>query len=81
MTEKAVNQMNKSFYDYMMRYRGLKQQTDEKRLADWMFEDHDFPKRSEKYDEVSRYLEWNIPFNNATQVLDQLWYDYLETRR
>ncbi len=73
--------MGKSFYEYMMRYRGVKQVTDEKRLADWMFEDHDFPRQSEKYDEVSRYLEWNLPFTEVMSVFDALWYDYLETRR
>ncbi|MBM7569887.1 uncharacterized protein YozE (UPF0346 family) [Aquibacillus albus] len=60
-----------------MRYRGLKQPTDESRLADWMFEDHDFPKHSASYDEISRYLEWNVPFVEAVQVFDKLWDDYL----
>ncbi|QTM99597.1 YozE family protein [Sediminibacillus dalangtanensis] len=67
----------RSFYHYMMRYRGSGPRTDERRLADWMFEAHDFPKQSTSYDEVSRYLEWNIPFTEATQVFDRLWEDYL----
>ncbi|WP_226034747.1 YozE family protein [Aquibacillus saliphilus] len=67
----------RSFYHYMMRYRGAKQPTGESRLADWMFSDHDFPKHSFSYDEVSRYLEWNIPFTEAVQVFDRLWEDYL----
>lgn len=66
----------RSFYHYMMRYRGAKKQTDERRLADWMFEDHDFPKQSKSFDEVSRYLEWNIPFTGASQVFDALWDEY-----
>lgn len=69
-----------SFHQYIMRYRGLKQKTDERRLADWMFHEHDFPKHSHSYDEISRYLEWNIPFTNAVNVFDQLWEDYLETQ-
>ena len=67
----------KSFYHFMMRYRGAKQTTDESRLADWMFNDHDFPKQSTSYDEISRYLEWNIPFTEAIQVFDRLWDEYL----
>ncbi|WP_082235985.1 YozE family protein [Halobacillus massiliensis] len=66
----------RSFYHYMMRYRGNKQPDEEKQLADWMFEDHDFPKQATTYDEVSRYLEWNIPFPNALAVFDRLFEDY-----
>ncbi|WP_077621792.1 YozE family protein [Sediminibacillus massiliensis] len=67
----------RSFYHYMMRYRGAGVSSDERRLADWMFNDHDFPKQSSSYDEISRYLEWNIPFTEASQVFDRLWEDYL----
>ncbi|WP_117169404.1 YozE family protein [Paraliobacillus sediminis] len=70
----------RSFYQYMMRYRGAKKVTNESRLAEWMFRDHDFPKHSESYDEVSRYLEWNIPFKEAVQVFDHLWDDYQEVK-
>lgn len=66
----------RSFYHYMMRYRDVKQQTNERKLADWMFEDHDFPKQSKSYDEISRYLEWNIPFTEASRVFDTLWDEY-----
>ncbi|WP_186577747.1 YozE family protein [Aquibacillus kalidii] len=67
----------RSFYHYVMRYRGMKKPTEESRLADWIFRDHDFPKHSTSYDEISRYLEWNIPFTEAVQVFDRLWEDYL----
>ncbi|MDL4839718.1 YozE family protein [Aquibacillus rhizosphaerae] len=66
----------RSFYHYMMRYRGVKKPTYESRLADWMFRDHDFPKQSTSYHEISSYLEWNIPFTEAVQVFDRLWDDY-----
>ncbi|MDC3415320.1 YozE family protein [Aquibacillus salsiterrae] len=69
-----------SFYHYMMRYRGAKVATDESRLAEWIFHDHDFPKHSTSYDEVSRYLEWNIPFTEAIGVFDRLWDDYIANR-
>lgn len=71
----------RSFYHYMMRYRGDKIQTDQRRLADWMFEDHDFPKQARSYDEVSSYLEWNIPFTEASRVFDELWEEYLNNER
>ncbi|SEN44841.1 Uncharacterized protein YozE, UPF0346 family [Amphibacillus marinus] len=69
-----------SFHQYMMRYRGAKSNTEARQLADWIFYDHDFPKHSHNYDEISRYLEWNIPFTNAITVYDNLWQDYLENR-
>lgn len=71
----------RSFYHYMMRYRGAKQNTNERKLADWMFEDHDFPRQATSYDEVSSYLEWNIPFTEATQVFDRLWEEYLNNEK
>jgi uncharacterized protein YozE (UPF0346 family) len=60
----------------MMRYRGSKLHDDESKLAEWMFEDHHFPKQAISYDELSSYLEWNVPFTNALQVFDSLWDDY-----
>ncbi|MCP8616093.1 YozE family protein [Salirhabdus salicampi] len=63
----------RSFYHFMMRYRGSHKNSEERRLADWMFEDHDFPKQSSSYDEVSRYFEWNSPFSGALRVFDHLW--------
>lgn len=68
----------RSFYHFMMRYRGNKESNDQKKLADWMVQDHDFPKHSTSYDEISRYLEWNIPFPAALSVFDGLWEEYQE---
>ncbi|SFF61070.1 Uncharacterized protein YozE, UPF0346 family [Halobacillus alkaliphilus] len=67
----------RSFYHYMMRYRGNPIENDEKKLADWMFQDHSFPKQAKTYDEISRYLEWNIPFPSALSVFDRLYDTYL----
>ncbi|MRG88316.1 YozE family protein [Salinibacillus xinjiangensis] len=66
----------RSFYHFMMKYRGMGKGSEERRLADWMFEDHDFPKQSTSYDEISRYLEWNSPFSSALHLFDQLWEVY-----
>jgi uncharacterized protein YozE (UPF0346 family) len=67
----------RSFYHFMMTYRGKKKADDESRLADWMFADHNFPKQSKSYHEISDYLEWNSPFSNALTVFDALWDEYL----
>ncbi|MFC4387609.1 YozE family protein [Gracilibacillus marinus] len=68
----------KSFHQYMMRYRGNKHVNNEKKLAEWMFHDHDFPKYSTDYDEISSYLEWNIPFSEAISTFDKCFEQYLE---
>lgn len=60
-----------------MTYRGNKTVTDETRLADWMFDDHSFPKYSTDYNELSNYLEWMSPFANALTIFDNLWEIYL----
>ncbi|MFD1018417.1 YozE family protein [Thalassobacillus hwangdonensis] len=66
----------RSFYHYMMRYRGNKHKDEEKQLAEWMFEDHSFPKQSKSYDELSSYLEFNAPFTGALSVFDRIWDTY-----
>ncbi|QGH34731.1 YozE family protein [Gracilibacillus salitolerans] len=68
----------KSFYQFMMRYRGNKQLDDARRLADWMFYDHDFPKHSQDYYEISSYIEWHIPFPEAIATYDHLWDEYID---
>ncbi|GGA61748.1 YozE family protein [Ornithinibacillus halotolerans] len=67
----------RSFYHFMMTYRGKKKADDESKLADWMFSDHNFPKHSDNYQEISDYLEWNSPFPNALSVYDALWDVYV----
>ncbi|MFC4404405.1 YozE family protein [Gracilibacillus xinjiangensis] len=70
--------MKKSFYQYMLRHRGNRNLDNERKLAEWMFNEHDFPIHSTDYDEISQYLEWNIPFTEALATFDHLWDKYLE---
>lgn len=62
-----------TFYQFVITYRGKLKKDDESRLAEWIFEDHQFPKYSTSYDEMSRYLEMNSPFINALTIFDTLW--------
>ncbi|MFD1171759.1 YozE family protein [Oceanobacillus picturae] len=66
----------RSFYHYLMTYRGKKRPDDKSQLADWAFYDHNFPRHSTEYDELSSYLEWNSPFATALVTFDALWDDY-----
>lgn len=70
----------RSFYHFLMTFRNEKRSDDESMLADWAFHEHDFPKHSADYNEISNYLEWNSPFANALTVFDELWSGFLNDR-
>lgn len=59
-----------------MTYRGKKKPDEKSRLADWAFKEHNFPKHSTDYDELSNYLEWNSPFPEALVTFDAIWDEY-----
>ncbi len=59
-----------------MTFRGKNKPDDQSKLANWVFHDHDFPKHSTDYYEISNYLEWNSPFPNALVVFDEIWEMY-----
>ncbi len=63
----------------MMMYRGIQEKNDSRKaLADWMFHDHDFPKHSSDYLEISQYLEYHTPFSEALTTFDQVWEEYIQ---
>ncbi|MDY0405750.1 YozE family protein [Virgibacillus sp. 179-BFC.A HS] len=66
----------RTFYQFMMTYRGKKHPDDESRLADWMFYEPDFPKHSTSYNEISDYMEAYSPFPDALRVFDEMWQVY-----
>ncbi|GGE59851.1 YozE family protein [Priestia taiwanensis] len=65
--------MSKSFYHFMMKHRvpGSKKLLEQ--LANNMYDDHDFPKQSYDYDEVSRYLEMNGSYLLSMSLFDEAW--------
>lgn len=65
-----------TFYQYMMAFRDDKPQDNRSRLANWMYDDHHFPKHAEQYDEISRYIETYSPFLNALTTFDEVWEEY-----
>ncbi|TXL67811.1 YozE family protein [Cerasibacillus terrae] len=68
----------RTFYQFILTYRGKLQPDDESRLADWVFHEHDFPKHAVTYNEISEYIEQFSPFVNAVHVFDELWQVYKE---
>lgn len=47
-------------------------------LADYAFEEVDFPKQSDDFDEVSRFLEESASFAFSMSDFDAIWEEYLE---
>lgn len=46
-------------------------------LADYAFEEIDFPKQSDDFDEVSRFLEESASFAFSMSDFDAIWEEYL----
>ncbi|MGO2083571.1 YozE family protein [Vagococcus sp.] len=70
--------MKRSFYHYVQIFRDTKLRTEETKLAEAIFEDLQFPKQSEDYEEVSNYLETNTYYISDMTLFDELWETYLE---
>lgn len=68
--------MNRSFYQFALKYRGKIHADDYSRFADAMFLDHSFPKTSNDFDKLSRYLEERAHPVMKASTFDQLWDEY-----
>ncbi|VTS36656.1 hypothetical cytosolic protein [Streptococcus porcinus] len=69
--------MRKSFYTWLMTQRDSKSNDPVAILADLAFEDTTFPKHSDDFDVISRYLEDQAVFSFNLGYFDQIWEDYL----
>ncbi|MCP1638907.1 YozE family protein [Streptococcus gallinaceus] len=69
--------MRKSFYSWLMTQRNPKSNEPLAILADHAFEDTTFPKHTDDFDTVSRYLEDQASFVFNLGHFDQIWEEYL----
>uniref|UniRef100_UPI003F693758 YozE family protein n=1 Tax=Streptococcus pluranimalium TaxID=82348 RepID=UPI003F693758 len=69
--------MRKSFYTWLMTERNPKSNRPVAILADLAFEDTTFPKHTDDFDTISRYLEDEASFAFNLSHFDQIWEDYL----
>ncbi|MGT2715446.1 YozE family protein [Streptococcus respiraculi] len=69
--------MRKSFYSWLMAQRNPKSHEPVAVLADLAFEESDFPKQSDEFDEVSRFLEERASFSFSMAEFDRIWEEYL----
>lgn len=70
--------MRKSFYSWLMTQRNPKSNAPVAILADLAFEESTFPKHTDDFDQVSRFLEEDASFAFNLGDFDQIWEDYLE---
>lgn len=69
--------MRRSFYSWLMTQRNPKSNAPVAILADYAFEEIDFPKQSDDFDEVSHFLEESASFAFSMSDFDSIWEEYL----
>ncbi|WAA13286.1 YozE family protein [Fervidibacillus halotolerans] len=73
--------MAKSFYHFILRYRGTDEKDEMTKFANHAYHDHSFPKMSDSYDELSRYLEMNGDYLPSMTVFDRAWELYIQLEK
>lgn len=69
--------MRKAFYTWLMAQRNSTSSEPAALLADLVFEDTTFPKHTDDFETISRYLEEEASFSFNLGQFDQIWEDYL----
>ena len=69
--------MRKSFYTWLMTQRNPKSPEPVAILADLVFEDTTFPKHTDDFETISRYLEDEASFAFNLSEFDKIWEGYL----
>lgn len=70
--------MRKSFYTWLMTERNPKSHSHKAILADLAFQESAFPKHTDDFDEVSRFLEGDASFSFNLGEFDRIWQEYVE---
>lgn len=68
--------MKRSFYHFALQYRGKVNPDDYSRFADAMFLDHAFPKATEDFEKLSRYIEEKAHPIMRASIFDAIWEEY-----
>lgn len=70
--------MNKSFYQFVLTFRGGGKNDDKAVFAEAMFDDLSFPKEDKEYDALSRYVEERADEAMQSVIFDDLYALYVE---
>lgn len=73
--------MTRSFYHYVLTLRGHDFTDATQVFADHVAKDHQFPKHSEEYEELSSYLEMDTDYMDSMSLFDEIWETYLENNK
>lgn len=73
--------MAKSFYHFLLKYRHPEAKDEISIFANAAYLDHDFPKTSSNYDQLSTYLEFNGHYLPNMRIFDDVWELYLQHER
>ncbi|MEK4229296.1 YozE family protein [Solibacillus sp. FSL H8-0538] len=65
--------MKKSFYHYVLTFRGGEWSDQKSRFSEAVFIDPAFPKISSSFDELSSYIEMQADEYLTTTAFDELW--------
>lgn len=68
----------RTFYHFVITFRGKIKPDSESKFAEWAFKDHSFPRHSKDYNEISTYIELYSPSPDTVLTFDQLWRKYEE---
>lgn len=66
-----------SFYQFLMTQRNPNQPNEIEQFANDAFFDSAFPKQSQDFDEISKYLEENATYLYSMTIFDDAWQLYL----
>ena len=70
--------MDRSFYQFVLSYRGGKKDDAKSAFAEAVFNDHSFPKDEKGFDLLSRYLEEKADPEMPSVIFDELYELYKE---
>ncbi len=68
--------MDRSFYQFALKYRGKLVEDDFSRFADAMFLDHGFPRDETDFELLSRYIEEKAHPALKASAFDAMWEEY-----
>ncbi|WP_124057353.1 YozE family protein [Vaginisenegalia massiliensis] len=68
--------MQQTYYQFISRFVDYDADDPMSRLANAIHQDIGFPKQSEDFDEISRYLEHNSRYGKLLMIFDDSWHQY-----
>ncbi|MCC5889272.1 MAG: YozE family protein [Alkalibacterium sp.] len=73
--------MRRSFYHYVKTIRDPYKKDEVTLFANSVDKDGSFPKQSEDYDEISRYLEIDADYVDSMSVFDEVFQNYIDNNK